>query len=335
MLSKISRLICVLLVLGLAAWVSAVAAQATSSTNFSGQATAIKATAVGTPITFADTGPLPSSGGAQQASLLDASVPGLLTAEVLHASTIGQGDRSRSEASLASLSLTAAGNTVSADFLMARAMAVCGPGGASTTGSSEIVGLTVNGQSVTVSGSPNQTINLPNNAGEVIINEQTGSSGSITVNAVHVIVTGVADVVVASAHADVTCPPPGQVGCTGADFVTGGGWIAPSGSRDTFAVAGGKKNGSWWGHLEYHDHSANMTVHGTGVTAYSITGTTSRHIEGTAEVNGQAGYTYKVDVTDNGNPGRNDAFSLTLSTGYSAGSTNLGGGNIQLHQPCQ
>src|SRR5437899_7055339 len=171
MLSKISRLISVLLVLGLAAWVSAVAAQATSSPNFSGQATAVKATAVGTPITLADTGPLPSSGGAQQASLLDASVPGLLTAEVLHASTIGQGDRSRSEASLASLSLAAAGNTVAADFLMAQAMAVCGPGGASTTGSSEIVGLVVDGQPITVTGSPNQTIPLPDNTGKVVINE--------------------------------------------------------------------------------------------------------------------------------------------------------------------
>ena len=55
----------------------------------------------------------------------------------------------------------------------------------------------------------------------------------------------------------------------------------------------------------------------------------------TAEVNGQAGYTYKVDVTDNGNPGRNDAFSLMVSNGYSASSGTLGGGNIQLHQPCQ
>jgi hypothetical protein len=49
-----------------------------------------------------------------------------LTAEVLHASTGGQGDRGRSEASVDTLSLTAGNNTVSAGFLKSRAMAVCG-----------------------------------------------------------------------------------------------------------------------------------------------------------------------------------------------------------------
>ncbi len=60
-----------------------------------------------------------------------------------------------------------------------------------------------------------------------------------------------------------------------------------------------------------------------------------RHIEGTCEVNGSSGFTYKVDVADNGEPGKNlDIFKITLSNGYSAGKT-LDGGNIQLHKPCQ
>jgi len=42
-----------------------------------------------------------------------------------------------------------------------------------------------------------------------------------------------------------------------------------------------------------------------------------------------------VDIADNGEPGRDtDTFTLTLSTGYSAGGV-LNGGNIQLHSPCQ
>jgi hypothetical protein len=73
-------------------------------------------------------------------------------------------------------------------------------------------------------------------------------------------------------------------------------------------------------------------VHGTGVTAYTVTGPNSRHIEGTADIDGQSG-TYKVDVADNGEPGRADSFAISLSTGYRAGGT-LGGGNIQLHA-CQ
>ncbi len=68
---------------------------------------------------------------------------------------------------------------------------------------------------------------------------------------------------------------------------------------------------------------------GTGVTAYTVTNPTTRHIEGTAQVDGQDG-TYQVDVTDNGEPGRNDSFTLQLSSGYGASGT-LGGGNIQLH----
>jgi hypothetical protein len=328
-----------LLLVAVVALQSTAVSLASTSPDFSGQATALRATALGKSLTFADTGPLPSSGGSQQASLLSASVPGVATAEVLHATTIGQNDSSQSEASVASSTVTAGGNTVSADFLMSRATATCNSDGSSTTsGSSEIVGLTINGQSVNVSGSPNQTITLPNNTGAVIVNQRSTAPGSITVNALHVIVTGVADVVVSSAHADVShCPSAQSHGgsCNGGDFVTGGGWIEPSGSRDTFAVAGGIKNGGLWGHLEYHDRSASgPKVHGTGVTAYTVTGPTSRHIEGTAEINGQSGFTYAVDVADNGEPGRSDVFAIKLSNGYTAGPSNLRGGNIQLHDPC-
>ena len=70
------------------------------STTFSGQATAIRATVLGSNIVLSDAGPLPSAGGAEEASLLRAEVPSLLTARVLHAATIGQGDRSRSERGL-------------------------------------------------------------------------------------------------------------------------------------------------------------------------------------------------------------------------------------------
>jgi len=325
------------------------ALRADSGPSFSGQATVVRATVPplsNISIVVSDTGPLPPSGGAQEASLVAINEPNLVSgvvgvsAEVAHAATVGQHDRSRSEASVATLGLTVAGNTIGADFLMARATAACGPGGASTSGSSELVGLVINGQSVVVSGAPNQTIALPMNAGQVIINEQKSNGpGDITVNALHVIVTGIADVVIASAHADITCPaPPPPPTCPGTDFVTGGGWIvSPSdaGSKANFAVAGGIKNGTFWGHLQYIDHGNGLRVKGTGVTAYSGTaGTTTRHIEGTADINGSPG-TYMADVADNGEPGRNDTFSLTLSPGGYTASGTLSGGNIQLHTPCQ
>jgi hypothetical protein len=302
-------------------------------TTFSGQATVVRATVLGNTTVLSDTGPLPESGGALEASLLEAEVPGLLTAEVLHASTVGQGNESNAEASVANVGLTVGGNTIAADFLAARARAACGPTGPTTSGSSEIVGLVINGQPIVVSGEPNQTIDLPLGTGKVVINEQSSARpGDITVNALHVVVNGVADVVISSAHADVNCKPTcnQRVG----DFVTGGGWITgtPSGSRGNFGVAGGLKNGSLWGHLVYNDHgSGGPKVKGTGVTAYSGSGN-ARHIEGTATVNGKSGFTYAVDVTDNGEPGRDDTFSLRLSSGYTA-SGKLAGGNIQLHKP--
>lgn len=315
------------LLVGLAAGAPA---QAAAATTYSGQATAVRVTDPLTgSITLADTGPLPSSGGAQEASLLSGSVPSVLTADVLHATTIAQGDRSRSEASLADLSLTVAGNTIAADFLMSRATATC----TSVSGGADIVGLVINGQSVSVSGQPNQTISLPGGA-TVVINEQSSSTGSITVNALHVSVPGVVDVVLSSAHADIECqgPPPCA---TAKDFVTGGGWIPASGSKGTFGVAGGIVSGGFWGHLVYIDHGTGLRVKGTGVTAYVVTGPTSRHIEGTAEVNGIAGYTYSVDVADNGEPGIGvDTFAINVSNGYTASGT-LSGGNIQLHMPCK
>jgi hypothetical protein len=259
-------------------------------------------------------------------------VPGLLSVAVLHASTVGAGNHSRSEASVARLSLTAGGNTISAGFLMARAEARCTDGGATTIGSSEIAELTINNESVVISGQPNQTIFLP--TGRVVINEQPPAPpGNITVNALHVVVTGIADVVVSSAHADIGCPqppPPPPPSCP--DFTTGGGWItAPSGAKRNFAVAGGFKNGALWGHLNYIDHGGGPKVKGTGVTDYLvIDATTRRLIKGTAEINGHAGYTYEAEVADNGEPGRSDRFALTLSNGYSA-SGSLAGGNIQLH----
>jgi hypothetical protein len=70
-------------------------------------------------------------------------------------------------------------------------------------------------------------------------------------------------------------------------------------------------------------------VNGSGVTGYTIVDATTRRITGNADINGVAG-TYTVTVSDNGEPGRNDTFDLSLSTGYTA-SGSLGGGNIQLH----
>lgn len=79
------------------------------------------------------------------------------------------------------------------------------------SGTSTITSLKVNGLSVRVTGAPNQTIPLL--LGSLIINEQLSSivntptftSGDMLVNALHLKVLGVAEVVISSSHAAVAC----------------------------------------------------------------------------------------------------------------------------------
>lgn len=325
------------------------------ATTYSGDATVVQAKVLNLqPIRLVEAGPLPESGGADKASLLTVQIPsdatgGLLelTAVVAHATTVGRGNASRSEASVAKLQMAVSGNVVSAEFLHARAEATCQAGNATASGGSELASLVINGQAIVVSGEPNQTVALEGL--KVVINEQTGgasgNTADMTVNALHLsafdpLGQPLADVIISQAHADISCaappqPPPTEPVCQ--DFVTGGGRITvtPSGAKGNFGVAGGYKNGALWGHLTYIDHGpGGPKVKGIEVTAYGGSGTT-RHIEGTAEVDGTGGFTYMVDVTDDGEPGRNDMFTISVPelSGYTASGT-LGGGNIQLHKPC-
>lgn len=293
------------------------------------------------PITLVDTGPVDVGGGTLEAHLLChpdgpdclVGVPdltnGVLSAEVLNATVVAQGNRSRATASVAELSFNVADQHISATLLQARADVQCADGTAFVRADAVIADLVINGQEIAVTGDINQKIPLPS-GGVVEINEQvasiTAGNGDITVRALHIIVPGLVDVVIAEAHADIRC---GQRFCPqDKDFVTGGGRLIDP--TRNFAVAGGIKDGAFWGHLLYINHRTRLKAKGTGVTAYVvITDTTKRHIEGTAEINGKPG-TYSVDVDDQGEPGTGDVFNLTLSNGEVASGT-LAGGNIQLH----
>jgi hypothetical protein len=342
--------------LALTGWLLSAPSALADSPSYSARATALTANVLGVQTVAGDTGPVPSSGGAQDAALLSESVPGLVTADVLDGSAVAGGGQSNSHASLADLSLTIGGNNVKADFLMARANASCGSGTAAAAGDSELAGLTVNNMSESVSGAPNQTIYLtPDNSSYVVINEQQSSAGSMTVNALHVHVSGVGDVVVASAHSDIHCPSPAPASCssnTPNDRITGGGWVAgtQSGGRGNFGAAGGYQNdGSLWGHLTYIDHGNGMKVKGDRVTGYGFdpndpSNPLAREITGVADVTNPDGTTsvvdYFLDLADYGEPGAgHDHFKLKLSNGYIAtGNYNntpplLNAGNLKLHKP--
>ena len=113
------------------------------------------------------------------------------------------------------------------------------------------------------------------------------------------------------------------------DFVTGGGWIQ---DKASFGVSGGIKNGEYWGQLSFNDHNG-VKIKSTSVTGYQVIDAVTRQIDGTARFNGKVPVNYTVILTDNGEPGRNDSFSLVLSDGYQISGI-LTGGNIQLHKNC-
>jgi hypothetical protein len=333
----------------------------TAAAGFSGQAAAVTGVAGGAGIVVADTGALAASGGAIGAAALETIVGSGLAVGVSHAAVVGGGSAAAAEASVANVNFASSGlfgaNTVVADFVMSRAAtAAFATAGAEVAGAAQFSGLVVNGLAVAVTGAANQTVFL-NGGGFVIINEQIEGVGTMTVNALHIVDT-FADVnaIIGAATAGVTigsgsAPPP-------CDFVTGGGWIVgtPSGAKANFGVAGGIKDGAFWGHLNYIDHGTGMHLKATAVTGYACDSgdpncsTHCRIICYDVTNNGVTGFTARVRVCDNGEPGRNDIFEIKLyhtpppppcgqgtdtpiyAAGGNLGGSQPGGGNIQLHQ---
>src|SRR6266850_3080470 len=169
-------------------------------------------------------------------------------------------------------------------------------------------------------------------AGAAITETRGTQSGSAFAKA-GATITGTAVVGCASEAGPGPGPGPGAGSCP--DRVTGGGYIKVGHGNDNFGVAAGIRNGALRGHLTYVDHTTGMKVKGTGVTAYIVIDARTRRIGGTARVNGQSGFTYQVDVADNGEPGKNDRFAIRISnaSGFSySASGKLAGGNIQLHK---
>lgn len=161
----------------------------------SGQARAVQANIAGVSTTLADTGTLGGETDAREASQNAGSIPSVLDARALHATTIGWSDQAASEASLADLAFSVAGVTIGADFVMVR---VHSAGGADTI-TATVEGLAVDGVPVAVTGAKNQRVNIP--GGVMLVNEQRKQSSATVVNALHVIIDGVADVIIASATA--------------------------------------------------------------------------------------------------------------------------------------
>lgn len=160
------------------------------------------------PLYLSDTGELAPNGGWEGAGLLGAQLPSILSANVLNAATSGgehdAGPKADSSTSLADVAvLPGQAAQLTASFVRAQAEAT----GSGTTGSVQIYDLTFGGIPVQVTGLPNQRVEISGLLGPLatlIINEQTvtsaGTSQTITVNALHLILATGEQVILASAR---------------------------------------------------------------------------------------------------------------------------------------
>jgi Mg-chelatase subunit ChlD len=132
-------------------------------------------------------------------------------------------------------------------------------------------------------------------------------------------------------HINVTVGfPASTAGCK----VNYGGTItAMNGDAATFG--GNAKADGLKGEEEYQDHGplADMNVHSIDVRAVVCNEAgTAASIFGFATVDGSGSFQYRIDITDNGEPGRDDTYRIRLSNGYDSGVQTLSaGGNVQIH----
>jgi hypothetical protein len=121
--------------------------------------------------------------------------------------------------------------------------------------------------------------------------------------------------------------------------VTGGGNIGDS--RSFGFDAQPDSDNAFKGNLNYKDKTNNIDLKSTSITFVSILSDNDHAtLKGTATVNGTPGYTFRVDMEDNGEPGNGvDRFRIRLSgpasydsNAFALNGGLLTGGNIQVHK---
>jgi hypothetical protein len=113
--------------------------------------------------------------------------------------------------------------------------------------------------------------------------------------------------------------------------VTGGGTVDVVGGIASFSfiVQRQASTGQLSGHLQYFNHASGAQVQNQTITSLTIVGNTAT-FDGSCTVNGTP-CSFRVNVTDNGQPGTNDTFTISVSGGPTEGGT-LRSGNILITQ---
>jgi hypothetical protein len=116
--------------------------------------------------------------------------------------------------------------------------------------------------------------------------------------------------------------------------ITNGGWIiATNGDRASFGGnAKADADGNVSGNEEYQDHgpATPFNLHGN-VLVIVCNDDDSATIFGEATIDGSGSHTYRIDVQDNGESGKNDRYRMRVNA-YDSGDQQLQGGNVQIHR---
>jgi len=120
-----------------------------------------------------------------------------------------------------------------------------------------------------------------------------------------------------------------KIDAAGLGKITGGGSIEVPGKIGTFGftVQRTSPGAPIKGDLQYVNHATGTKVHSVTISSFSVANTTAT-FSGTCVSNGVP-CTFSVQVSDNGEPGTMDTFTISVSGGPAEGGT-LRSGNIQI-----
>ena len=157
-------------------------------------------------------GPLAPTGGTSTLTGASVNIPNIGNIGASTVSVNGAGLVSQSQSGVNGININLLSGTVTLGATAIASTANCNCPTTSCSGSSSVTGLTLNGVSITVLGTPNQVVDVfvaGVKVGELIINEQVASVGAITVNAlrlkVDLVGLGKVDLAVSNSHADIFC----------------------------------------------------------------------------------------------------------------------------------
>jgi hypothetical protein len=192
------------------------AAAAAGPVTYSGRATVINATAtvvlLQPKVVIGDTGELEPFGTARETAAANVTVPFPIMVQVgtISASTVGSRAVSTSSAAVQTVLVKVFGLSITADAVDANTSAKChGLLPVSTSGTSDVTNLRINGQLINLAVQPNVTITIPIPlVGSVTLNEvRKVDANTIAVNAIHVVGSALglagADIVIGHAESGI------------------------------------------------------------------------------------------------------------------------------------